>query len=262
MDMRETRMVMLVLAAGLSGTVQAALHDRGGGLIYDDALNVTWLQDANYAKTSGYDADGLMTWHEATAWAEQLNINGYNDWRLPTTLQPDASCSNQAGGDSFGYNCTGSELGHLFYEELGGYVEVEGGLTTTYISNYGPFSNAEPIYVQVTMYVYLSDGAFILSESNVPPTPDSVLVGLMPTLDLLPKAMWSATESSHSNGEAWAFDMNSGSQDVFNKTETHFAWAVRDGDVAAIPEPETYAMFLAGLGLVGAAARRRTKSKA
>jgi hypothetical protein len=28
-------------------------------------------------------------------------------------------------------------------------------------------------------------------------------------------------------------------------------------DVAAVPEPETYAMLLAGLGLVGAIARRR-----
>lgn len=44
----------LILLAGLSlaGAAQAALHDRGGGLIYDDAQNITWLQDANYAKTS------------------------------------------------------------------------------------------------------------------------------------------------------------------------------------------------------------------
>ena len=41
-----------------TGAAQAALHDRGGGLIYDDVLNVTWLQDASYARTSGYDADG------------------------------------------------------------------------------------------------------------------------------------------------------------------------------------------------------------
>ena len=29
------------------------LIDRGGGLIYDTELNITWLQDANYAFTSG-----------------------------------------------------------------------------------------------------------------------------------------------------------------------------------------------------------------
>ena len=31
---------------------QAALYDRGNGLIYDDVLDITWLQDANYAKTT------------------------------------------------------------------------------------------------------------------------------------------------------------------------------------------------------------------
>jgi hypothetical protein len=35
--------------------------------------------------------------------------------------------------------------------------------------------------------------------------------------------------------------------------------AVRDGDVAVtpVPEPETYAMMLVGLGLIGGIARRR-----
>jgi hypothetical protein len=32
--------------------------------------------------------------------------------------------------------------------------------------------------------------------------------------------------------------------------------------VAAVPEPETYAMLLAGLGLVGAIARRRKTAQA
>ena len=251
MNKRKMRMAVLVLATGMSCTAQAGLHDRGGGLIYDDELNVTWLQDANYAKTSGYDADGLMTWHEATAWAAQLNINGYDDWRLPTTLQPDASCSNQAGGDSSGYGCTGSELGYLFYVELGGVVGTP--ISDTHNSNYSLFSNLDP--ATVTIYVYFSDGNFISSSSNVPPDPGSILVETI--TGLLPVDMWSATGYAQNSPDAWVFSMLSGSQDAFNKTETRYAWAVRDGDVAAVPEPETYAMLLAGLGLVGAAARRR-----
>ncbi|NNF16437.1 MAG: hypothetical protein HKN70_06795 [Gammaproteobacteria bacterium] len=39
--------------AMLSVSTTAALHDRGNGLIYDDVLDITWLQDANYALTSG-----------------------------------------------------------------------------------------------------------------------------------------------------------------------------------------------------------------
>ena len=34
----------------------AALVNRGNGLVYDDVLNVTWLQNANYAATELSDA--------------------------------------------------------------------------------------------------------------------------------------------------------------------------------------------------------------
>ena len=55
---------------------QAGLVDRGSGMLYDTVLNITWLQDANYAKTSNYDADGRMTWTQANTWANNLNYGG------------------------------------------------------------------------------------------------------------------------------------------------------------------------------------------
>ncbi|HED39985.1 MAG TPA: hypothetical protein ENJ13_06100 [Chromatiales bacterium] len=45
-----------VLLLGLASTAQATLFNRGGGMIYDDVLDITWLQDANYAVTSDYAA--------------------------------------------------------------------------------------------------------------------------------------------------------------------------------------------------------------
>jgi hypothetical protein len=74
----------------------AALYDRGGELIYDDVLNITWMQNANYAGSA-------MSWDNATNWADTFEYAGYNDWRLPSS----DNCS--------GYNCAGSEMGHLFY---------------------------------------------------------------------------------------------------------------------------------------------------
>jgi hypothetical protein len=62
---------------------QAGLIDRGNGLIYDSNLNITWMQDANYAQTSGYDNDGRMTWREAMSWADSLDYGGFKNWRLP-----------------------------------------------------------------------------------------------------------------------------------------------------------------------------------
>ncbi len=104
---------LYLLAMLFSLPSQAVLIDRGGGLIYDADLDITWLSDANYAQTTGYDADGLMDWDRAMPWAANLSYGGYDDWRLPTAL-------NQNGtGPCFGVNCTGSEMGHLFYTELG-----------------------------------------------------------------------------------------------------------------------------------------------
>ena len=37
----------LLFVLGLAPTSQAMLVDRGGGMIYDTTLHITWLQDAN-----------------------------------------------------------------------------------------------------------------------------------------------------------------------------------------------------------------------
>ena len=57
-----------VFSIGLLSNANAALETRLGGLaVYDTDLNITWLADADYAKTSGYDADGLLSWPDAKA---------------------------------------------------------------------------------------------------------------------------------------------------------------------------------------------------
>ena len=87
-----------ILIYALAVPVQANLIDRGNGLIYDDDLNITWLQDANLSGVT-------MTWPTAMAWADNLIFQGFDDWRLPAS----DACS--------GNSCSGSEMGHLFYSE-------------------------------------------------------------------------------------------------------------------------------------------------
>ncbi len=105
---------------------------------YDTVLNVTWLANANAGAGSSFDdgfsaSDAQMTWSNAMAWAASLDINGIDEWRLPT-LSPidgatfDTNFSNNASTD-FGYaDGTGwidtngnpvSALGHMFYVNLG-----------------------------------------------------------------------------------------------------------------------------------------------
>jgi len=102
---------LATLALGISlGTgAQAALFDRGGGLVYDSTLNITWSADANLAQTSGGSPDGKMTWDEAVAWADNLVVGVDSGWRLPTTLATIG-----------GVNQTASEMAHLFDVDLAG----------------------------------------------------------------------------------------------------------------------------------------------
>lgn len=232
----------LALAAALvmSGAAQAALHDRGGGLIYDDVLNVTWLQDANYAQTTGHDEDGQMTWTQATAWASAIsyydNVRGvtYDDWRLPATNPVNGVSFNlnasYDGSTDYGYNVgeagtiyagsTGSEMAHLFYVSLD------------------------------------NKGTCPVSTNCMPNPQDGWgLANVGPFINLLPHFYWSGASGT---GQAWGFDFNQGDQSpLINPNQYHNVLLVRNGDVAAVPEPATYAMMLAGVGLVGWAARRR-----
>lgn len=225
--MPSTRVTVPVAAftIAFAAHAQAALHDRGGGLIYDDVQNITWLQDANYAKTSGYDADGLMDWDSQMAWVSALSFHDsvrdvtYTDWRLPNTFDiGNDGCLefNRVGGTDCGFKPlpSSSELAHLFYVTLGnkGQPDPDYGLT-----NAGPFLNFGENYWSGTEYV------------------------LNPTR------------------QAWGFGIHDGHQDPHTKRTVFLnAWAVRDGDVAAaIPEPATCALLLAGLGAVATLARRR-----
>lgn len=228
-----------LLACGLiSGAAQAALVDRGGGLIYDTDLDVTWLQDANYAQTSGYNANGLMPWFEATIWAGNLsyfdavrNVT-YDDWRLPTTTDIHYGnsgygwwgCDWAYSGTDCGYNVdpASSEMAHLFFTELG------------------------------NLSVFAPSGATRDGSSGV----NWGLVNSGPFINFQFYGYWSGA-SMWDPSSAWYFDTIHGYQDEFHANFGMYTLAVRPGDVAAVPEAETYALMLAGLGLVGWRVQRR-----
>ena len=130
--------------------VAVAGSNVGAVFLYDTDLNITWLRNANAGAGSSFDdgfstTDGRMTWVNANSCANALTVGSYSGWRLPTTRQPDAACSGQFnsgvtfGIASTGFNCTGSEMGHLWYTELGNVGKLP-------ISNTGNFLNLLPNY--------------------------------------------------------------------------------------------------------------------
>jgi hypothetical protein len=108
----------------LSCASQAALIDHGNGLIYDKDQDITWLKDAN--------SGGRLNWTAANAWAEQLTVGGFSDWRLPGLTNSTVFV---------GANSNNSELAHLFYGQLGGQAEAD--LADQHNVNYDLFNNLQ-----------------------------------------------------------------------------------------------------------------------
>ena len=212
------RLVFASLAATCISASHAALQardlngDTNADAYYDTVLDITWLKDANFASTSGFDADGKMTWANATSWAAGLDVFGVGGWRLPSTTDlgtPGCDFSLPPGGTDCGYKVSpaSSEMAHMFYVTLGnkGFDDAGYGL-----ANAGPFVNLSPTGIY-----------------------------------------WSETTAATTGGTAaWMFWQQFGYQEPNLKSNENYAWAVHSGDVAAVPEAPSYVLLLAGLAVV------------
>lgn len=212
----------ILLMAGMAGVSAAALTTIGTGtyggseyrLIYDSGSNLTWL---DYTK-------GDQLWLNQMTWAASLNAPGvisYNlnpgvsmkwsgDWRLPDTVDGPDNFSYD-GTTSVGYNITSSELGHLFYDELGnlGRYDTSGNSRIFYgLDNTGDFDN------------------------------------------LVETWYWSGTDYGGDPDDAWIFNFYAGNQDRFVKDWiAHYAISVRPGQL--VPIPGTFGLLVFGLaGLI------------
>ncbi|MDX1487889.1 MAG: DUF1566 domain-containing protein [Acidiferrobacterales bacterium] len=117
--MNKKAVLVLSVMLGAVGTAssRAELHDRGNGLIYDDVLNITWLQNAKYG--------GNKKWKEAVEWAANLEYQGYGDWRLPSIsvssgVPTGATASPVDCSTATELECRDNELGYMYFHNLGG----------------------------------------------------------------------------------------------------------------------------------------------
>lgn len=236
--------LLLLIAITLSTASNAGLIDRGNGMIYDDVLNITWLQDVNFANTSGYTvsnatshprtkdsiySDGRMGWKAANDWADQLVFGGYNDWRLPTVTLDEIDPTRT----------TFSELVYMFHVNLnntctyidctrqginGSFIDSESGELVSFKNN---IENS---------YGYWSDTA--VKYENIFTGTEIILVEVESPVSAI---SYVKDENWHERAVMYV---------------GFGAWAVRDGDVAQIPEPSTLAIF--SLALFGLLSRKKS----
>lgn len=214
--------IVVHLMAGLcTATSRAELHDMGGGLLYDDVLDVTWLQDADYARSSGFKPNGKMPWADAVQWVGQLvyhdpvrNVD-IRGWRLPKVQPVSGDRFNGRfcfdGSSDEGYNITSprSELSYMFHVNLGlsSYYSPTG---ENRAQQCGAAGNGKAGYVAHVGLVRNLKSHIYWSGSSVEPYTDR---------------------------NAWIFDTTYGYQNFYNKNDMLSPWPVHDGNVTGVAVP-------------------------
>ena len=147
-----------------------------GKTVYDKVNGVTWLTDADLAASNNaersYDqaasidtpprfglplcnadstdvciwADGAMSYTAAQEWVKRMNrasYLGHAHWQLPTTPFEDPGCASKGPSDErFGFGCSASALGFLYYIALG--VPAPNTAIPIPPNTVGPFQNLQP----------------------------------------------------------------------------------------------------------------------
>ncbi len=232
-----------ILATGFfvaltAGAAQATLTTIGTATYNGNDYNLIWEDSNNGNSLVWLDySNAANTWQNQVAWAAGLNAGGSgwtfavnpgytinwdgNEWRLP-----DAGTVPQGG-----FYITNSEMGYLFYTELGnkGHTNTDGSYNTT------------------------------------PPAPDYYFQNKSDFENLIAYVYWSSSEWAYDKEYgAWFFNTIAGFQSTAIKSAGYYGVAVRSGQVsensaAPVPEPSTILLF--GTGIAGLAGVRKRNNR-
>ena len=234
--------LMLTAFGSANAQLQARDIDGNGSIdaFYDVQQNISWLADANYYVTQGgpldysvygstgdqviYHPEGQIRLPTALSFVQSLVVAGLDGWRLPARIIPN--------GDPTGTDPRCGPAGTTCW--AGGNWGNE--LSNMIASN----ANAFDTFLNVQGSFYLAYGA--------PVTPGA------------------------SDYASWVNPYNPDFRFTTDETSIvwGYVWAVHDGDVGngttaavtPVPEPETYALMLAGLLAFGLRAAKRPRQDA
>ncbi|MBB4012603.1 PEP-CTERM sorting domain-containing protein [Niveibacterium umoris] len=247
--------IVAVLGALVSGSTSAMLINRGAGLVYDDYLNITWLQSDPFGTAADWNAANKLV--ADFTYYDPLRNKTWGDWRLPKVTPVrgvfNYSFSNN-GSTDYGTADTGgwgrhSELGAMYYRDLGN------------LGHCMPYRPGQPYFDAIGSGSICGDWPIWWSPKpglkNAVYDPDGAAIEFA----IEPVVYWTATAfSPYPDDFAWAFDMANGEQTFKSQTLSGHIWAVMDGDVGAtpsIPEPGSLVLVLAALAAASFATRTR-----
>ncbi|MES9852004.1 MAG: hypothetical protein ABW170_09255 [Candidatus Thiodiazotropha sp. L084R] len=214
-------------------TAQAALFDRGGGLIYDDVLDVTWLQDVSYVQNHYSSANHAVNWATANSWVSGLEYQDsvrntvWTDWRLPE-INP-----AYTGWEGSSVPTDSPTEYHIYDRSESGANE----LAYMYYVNLGFDAYTDPI-----------------TDPGAVPLPTSDIDNPFENLYYLGTWTGNQLEDPTLPNSVWYFHFHFGQTllDASGGGDTQTVWAVRDGDVGlgTSPVPVPPAFWLMGSTLV------------
>lgn len=172
--------------------------------------------DTNLTWVTDAALGGLKTQADAAQWAADLSFGGFDDWRLPT-VTPVNGLALQLDYSEDGSTDIGLNNAGL-NTELGHLFHVSLGNSSGSLTQTGSFQ------------------------------------GLADPANPIGPVFWTGTAGEP--GWALAFFMGMGAQEQLSTDTLAQAWAVRVGDVAAVPEPGSVMLMLGGLAAMALRRRR------
>ena len=218
-------------AAGVPGQgtwgtkLQARDLDGDGAVdaVYQVGANITWLADANLAMTESFGVQGIkpngpMSWGQAQDWIAAVNSHKYLGYA-------DWRLPARSEDNSPPFQWS---PGSIVYAEVFGLIPNE--MSHLFFGELGGvLGNAIP---------------------SGPPGGTPLFRNTEPAY-----TYWLASEYQYNTSGAWAFAF--GGTALSTKEQPFAVWAVRTGDVTAVPELGSMVLMLAGAGFLAFAVRRQ-----
>lgn len=180
---RATIMATALLACALLPLRAGAtlVLNPDGLTVYDTVNKINWLADGNLVATNRFglpvctgpgtqpcvNTSGSMSYQAAAAWVQAMNAAnylGHSNWQLPTTPTDDKVCTKTGPtGGNFGFYCSLSALGSLYYNALG--LKAPNTAVPIPGNTAGPFNNFQP-YLYWSQSSASAKGYFTLSFNS------------------------------------------------------------------------------------------------